>query len=79
MQKSLNGKSYPTHHYSPDIAQSDYHLFRPMAYGLVEQSFHSYEDIKQWVNSELASKDMLFFRRGIQILPERWKKVMASD
>ncbi|GBP14629.1 Mariner Mos1 transposase [Eumeta japonica] len=32
--------------YSPDIALSDYHLFRSMAYALSEQRFTSYEDIK---------------------------------
>ena len=32
--------------YSPDIALSDYHLFRSMTHGLSEQHFTSYEDIK---------------------------------
>ncbi|GBM67457.1 hypothetical protein AVEN_124053-1 [Araneus ventricosus] len=32
--------------YSPDIATSDYHLFRTMAHGLAEQHCHSYEDAK---------------------------------
>ncbi|EFN68867.1 hypothetical protein EAG_04413, partial [Camponotus floridanus] len=38
-----------------------------------------YEDAKKWVDSWIASKDVSFFRRGIQMLPERWKKVVASD
>jgi len=29
--------------------------------------------------SILASKDVSFFRCGIQMLTERWEKVMASD
>jgi len=64
--------------YSPDIASSDYHLFRSIAHGLTEQHFHSYEDAKKWVDFWIASKDVSFFR-GIQMLPERWKKVMAND
>ena len=36
---------------SPDIASSDYHLFRSMTHGLAEQHFHSYEDAKKWVDS----------------------------
>ena len=65
--------------YSPDIAPSDYHLFRSMVFGLAEQRFHSYEDTKKWIDSWIASKDVLFFRRGIHMLSERWEKVVASD
>ena len=61
--------------YSSDIALSDYHLFWSMA----EQHFHSYEDAKKWVSSWLASKDMSFFQHGIQMLPERWEKIVVSD
>ncbi|GBN30601.1 hypothetical protein AVEN_212450-1 [Araneus ventricosus] len=61
----------PTHlPYSPDIAPSDYHLFRSMARGLDEQHFHSYEDVKKWVDSWIASKDVSFFQCGIKMLPE---------
>ncbi|GBP11540.1 Kinesin-like protein Klp61F [Eumeta japonica] len=42
--------------YSPDIAPSDYHLFRSMAHALSEQLFTSYEDSKNWVDSWIASK-----------------------
>jgi len=64
--------------YSPNIAPSDYYLFRSMAHDLAEQHFHSYEDAKKWVDSWVASKDVSFFRREIQVLPERWEKIMAS-
>ena len=37
--------------YSPDIAPSDYYLFRSMAHGLADQQFHSYEDISKWLDS----------------------------
>lgn len=65
--------------YSPDIAPSDYHLFRSMSHGLSEEHFTSYEDCKKWVDSWIASKDDSFFRRGIRMLPERWGKVVAND
>lgn len=47
------------HHppYSPDIAPSDYYLFRSMAHALTAQRFTSYEDTKNWVDSWIASKD----------------------
>ncbi|UYV62912.1 hypothetical protein LAZ67_2002436 [Cordylochernes scorpioides] len=65
--------------YSPDIAPSDYHLFRSMTHGLAEQHFTSYEEAKNWVNVWIASKDEEFFRHGIRMLPERWEKVVAKD
>lgn len=37
--------------YSPNIAPSDYHLFRSMAHGSAVQHFHSYTDTKKWVYS----------------------------
>ena len=38
--------SSPHPPYSPDIAPSDYYLFRSMAHGLADQQFRSYEDIE---------------------------------
>ncbi|KAG5321876.1 MOS1T transposase, partial [Pseudoatta argentina] len=76
--ETLNWEVLPHPPYS-DIAPSDYHLFRSMAHGLSEQHFTSYEDIKNWIDKWIASKDEAFFQRGIRMLPERWEKVVASD
>lgn len=65
--------------YSPDIAPSDFHLFRSMSHGLAAQHFRSYDEAKNWIDSWIASKDEEFFRHGIRMLPERWAKVVASD
>ncbi|UYV76641.1 hypothetical protein LAZ67_14001557 [Cordylochernes scorpioides] len=65
--------------YSPDIAPSDYHMFRSMTHGLAEQHYTSYEEAKNWVDAWIASKDEEFFRHGIRMLPERWGKVVAKD
>lgn len=77
--ETLQWEVLPHPPYSPDIAPSDFHLFRSMAHGLADQRFHSYEEAKKWIDSWIASKDMSFFRRGIHILPERWEKVVSSD
>ena len=77
--ETLKWEVLPHPPYSPDVAPSDYHLFRSMAHDLAEQHFRSYEDVKKWIDSWIASKDEKFFRRGIRTLPERWEKVVASD
>ena len=38
----------------PDIAPSDFHLFRSKAHGLADQRFHSYEEVKKWIDSWIA-------------------------
>ena len=43
--------------YLPDLALSDYDLFRSMEHGLSEQLFNSYEEVKNRMNEWLASKD----------------------
>ena len=50
-----------------------------MAHGLAHQNFRSYEEVKKWIDSWMASKDASFFRDDIRQLPGRWKKVVASD
>ena len=65
--------------YSPDLAPSDYHLFRSMQHGLAEQKLSSVDDIKKWLDFWIASKDQEFFRHGIRMLPQRWEKVVAFD
>ena len=77
--ETLKWEVLPHPPYSPDVAPSDYHLFRSMAHGLKHQHFQSYEEVQNWIDSWIASKDDQFFQRGIRLLPERWEKVVAND
>jgi len=80
--ETLKWEVLPHPPYSPNIAPSDYHLFRSMAHGLALTStfLRSYEEVKNWaIHTWIASKDEQFFRRGIRTLPDRWEKVMASE
>ena len=45
--ETLKWEVLPHLPYSPDVAPSDYHLFRSMAHGLTDQHFRSYEEVKK--------------------------------
>lgn len=64
--------------YSPDLAPSDFHLFRSMQHTLSGQQFTKVEDIKKCIDDFIASKPRSFFRSGIRNLPDRWGKVLAN-
>lgn len=77
--ETLNWEILPHPPYSPDIAPSDYYLFRSMAHGLADARFTSPDDMRNWIDGWIAGKEPSFFRDGIRELPERWEKVVASD
>ena len=77
--ETLKWEVLPYLPYSPDIAPSNYYLFRSMAHRLAYQQFRSYEDIEKWLYSWIVSKDEHFCRNGIRDLPEWWEKVVAND
>ena len=69
--------SHPPH--SPDLAPSNYYLFRSKQNALNRIRFTSEQGIKNCLDSFLAAKPAQFFWDGIHKLPERWEKVIASD
>ena len=64
---------------SPDVAPANYYLFQSIAHGLAHQNFHSYDEVKEWIDSWIDSKDALFCWDDIRKLPEKWKKLVSSD
>lgn len=65
--------------YSPDLAPSDYHLFRSMQSYLAEQRFSNVEDVRKWLDSYFASKSISFYREGIHHLPDKWQRTIDSN
>lgn len=65
--------------YSPDLAPSDYHLFRSLQNSLDGETFQSIEDIKNHLARFFESKDKTFWERGIFSLADRWSKVIQHN
>ncbi len=64
--------------YSPDIAPSDYHVFRSLHHTLSGQIFESKEDVSRCLDQYISSKTADFWKRGIFSLPERWNAVVEA-
>lgn len=65
--------------YSPDLAPSDYHLFRSMAHFLRGRHFENLEEVENECRKFFASKPAEWYRCGIQHLAERWQQTIDHD
>ena len=63
--------------YSPDLAQSDYYLFRSLQNSLNGKTFND-EAVKSHLVQFFTDKDQKFYERGIIKLQERWQKVIEQ-
>lgn len=54
-------------------------LFRSMSLVLTEMPFTSYMQAKHWIDSVIALKNKKFFQRGVHMLSEKWRKIIATD
>lgn len=75
----LNWEVLPHPPYSPDLAPSDYHLFRSLQNSLNGKNFDSDEAVENHLSRFFAGKDQKFFERGIMQLPERWSLVVKQN
>ena len=62
--------------YSPDLAPSDYYLFRSLQNSLNGKTFNDGETVKSHLIQFFTNKDQKFDERGIMKLPEKWQKVI---
>lgn len=64
--------------YSPDLAPSDYHLFKELKSYLRGKRFKEESEVKAEVQSWFDAQTSNFFYSGIMALEKRWKKCIES-
>ena len=57
--------------YSPDLAPSDYYLFRSLQNSLNGKTFNDEEAVKLHLVQFFSDKDQKIYERGIMKFPER--------
>lgn len=62
--------------YSPDLAPSDYHLFRSIQNSLRDTHFRNEDDVKIHLDRFFSSKSASFWKNGIFSLKKRWGDVI---
>lgn len=65
--------------YSPDLAPSDYHLFRSMQNSLNGVRLASREACENFVSQFFNEKPRSFYSKGIMSLAEKWQKVVIQN
>jgi transposase len=73
--QELDWEILPHPPYSPNLAPSDYHLFRSLSNNLRGVSFNNNAELQNWLDEFFRAKPADFFKRGIKNLRERWGAV----
>lgn len=78
--KSIDGiELLPHPPYSPDVAASDFHLFRSIAHFLRGRRFENTEDLQNNLQLFFDSKPSDWYKSGIQKIAKRWALVCEHD
>lgn len=65
--------------YSPDMAPTDYHLFRSLSNDLKEKKFDDEADLQLYLAEFFDHKSKGFYESGILSLPKRWRQIIDSE
>ena len=65
--------------YSPDLAPSDYHLFRAMTHFLKGRTLSNVDEVERGCLNFFWSKDKEWYHCGIVQLSDRWLKTIDSN
>ena len=75
----FNWEILPHPPYSPDIAPSDYHLFRALQHFLVDKKFENIDILKNSLKNYFKEKQENFYRDGTMALPDKWEEVVQRE
>jgi histone-lysine N-methyltransferase SETMAR len=77
--KELNWEILEHPPYSPDLASSDYHLFRPLQNHINNKKFERFEEVNDAILAYFESKPRSFYKAGTEKLATRWETVIESN
>ena len=77
--EELGWELVPHPPYSPDLASSNYHLFRSMQHFLEDKKFKNSEEVKIWVSSYFDSRSASIFANWIHSLRDRCQTVIHAN
>lgn len=76
--EELGWEVLPHPPYSPDLAPSDFHLFRSLSNALKDVSFDDENELDTWLNEWFKSKPAQFFKQGFEKMINRWEEVINN-
>lgn len=76
---ALGWEVLPHPPYSPDIAPSDFHLFRSLQHFLCDKKYENMDALQKALSTYFAQKPLEFYRSGIETLHTRWQKVVENE
>jgi histone-lysine N-methyltransferase SETMAR len=77
--KELNWEILDHPPYSPDLAPSDYHLFRSFQNHLNDKKFERFEEVNDAILAYFESKPRSFYKARTEKLATRLETVIASN
>ena len=77
--KELSWEVLPHPAYSPDLAPSDYYLFKSLEHFLRGTRFTEIDQVEAALRDYFESKDQTFYKAGIESLAERWQKAIDNN
>lgn len=77
--QTLGWEVLPHPPYSPDLAPTDFHLFRSLSNEMRGVSFNNDVELKVWLEEFFESKPADFYHKGIQKIVQRWEQVVNNN
>ena len=77
--RELGWEVIPHPAYSPDIAPSDYYLFRSLEHFLSGKKYKDMDDIKYGLLEFFGQKTPSWYEKGINDLVNRWSYIVDND